>query len=163
MTDTVKEFKVKVDQFSFSFGKAEIEKADIVATPGNGYHLISAGRSVLGKVSDFNHDPKTLSVEIDGEIFTVQIIDQLDQMLDQMGFGISAGKQLKEIKAPMPGLVLEIAVKEGEQASAGQKLLILEAMKMENSILIQADALIRKVNVIPGQAVEKGQVLFELE
>ena len=80
-----------------------------------------------------------------------------------MGFGIASAKQIKEIKAPMPGLVLEIAVSDGQEVNEGDKILILEAMKMENSILIHTHATIKKVIVTKGQAVEKGQVLIELE
>jgi biotin carboxyl carrier protein len=58
---------------------------------------------------------------------------------------------------------LEIAVTDGQEVSEGDKLLILEAMKMENSIMIQTNAVIKKVSVCAGQAVEKGQVLVELE
>jgi biotin carboxyl carrier protein len=63
----------------------------------------------------------------------------------------------------MPGLVLEVSVTDGQPVNEGDRILILEAMKMENSILIHADATIKKVNVKAGQAVEKGQVLVELE
>ena len=84
-------------------------------------------------------------------------------MLENMGFGHIANKQITEIKAPMPGLVLEIAVAEGDAVKEGSKIMILEAMKMENSILIHVDAIIKKINVSKGQAVEKGQVLVELK
>jgi biotin carboxyl carrier protein len=63
----------------------------------------------------------------------------------------------------MPGLVLEINVIAGDEVVEGQKILILEAMKMENSILIHTNARIKKVVVSAGQAVDKGQVLVELE
>ena len=84
-------------------------------------------------------------------------------MLDVMGFGIATAKQIKEVKAPMPGMVLEIAVSDGQEVNEGDKILILGAMKMENSIMIQTNAKIKKVAVAVGQAVEKGQVLVELE
>jgi biotin carboxyl carrier protein len=63
----------------------------------------------------------------------------------------------------MPGLVVDVVVTEGQEVAEGDKLLILSAMKMENSILIHAAATIKKINVKPGEAVEKGQVLIELE
>ena len=63
----------------------------------------------------------------------------------------------------MPGLVLEIAVTEGQEVKEGDKILILEAMKMENSILIHTNAKIKRIAVSAGQAVDKGQVLVELE
>ena len=98
-----------------------------------------------------------------GDIFNLEIKDPLDQMLDKMGFGVNAEKQIKEIKAPMPGLVLEISVTNGQEVAAGDKMLILEAMKMENSINIPSNATIKKILVKKGQAVDKGQVLIELE
>jgi biotin carboxyl carrier protein len=73
-----------------------------------------------------------------------------------------AVKQIKEIKAPMPGMVLEIAVVPGQEVAAGDRILILEAMKMENSILMHAPGVIKQVLVRKGQAVDKGQVLVEL-
>jgi biotin carboxyl carrier protein len=83
-------------------------------------------------------------------------------MLDTMGYSNISAKQIKEIKAPMPGLVIEVSVKEGQDVKEGDKILILEAMKMENSIMTHADATIKKISVSSGQAVDKGQVLVEL-
>jgi biotin carboxyl carrier protein len=79
-----------------------------------------------------------------------------------MGYGAAATRQVKEIKAPMPGLVLDVSVQPGQSVKQGDRLLILVAMKMENSILIPADAVIKSIAVKPGQAVEKGQLLIEL-
>ncbi len=62
----------------------------------------------------------------------------------------------------MPGLVIDVAVKEGQEVKEGDRLLILEAMKMENSIIIHANATIKRIAVTAGQAVDKGQVLVEL-
>jgi biotin carboxyl carrier protein len=62
----------------------------------------------------------------------------------------------------MPGQVLQIAVTEGQQVQEGDTILILVAMKMENSIRINTDATIKRIAVNPGQAVDKGQVLVEL-
>jgi biotin carboxyl carrier protein len=63
----------------------------------------------------------------------------------------------------MPGLVLDINVEEGDELAEGQRILILEAMKMENSIVMHTKGRVKKVNVKKGQAVEKNQVLIELE
>jgi biotin carboxyl carrier protein len=106
---------------------------------------------------------KLWRIEIEGQTFEVEVKDTLDQMLENMGFNKVAGKHIKELKAPMPGLVLSIAVTEGQQVQEGDRILILEAMKMENSILIPADATIKRIAVKPGQAVEKGQVLVALD
>jgi biotin carboxyl carrier protein len=163
MPDDVKTYSVKTNGFSFSFTKDEIDKADLVALSPISFNLIKDHRCINAKVLEFNATAKRLTIEIEGETFDIEIKDELDQVLEQMGFGKASIKQVKEIKAPMPGLVLEIAVTDGQEVSEGDKLLILEAMKMENSIMIQTNAVIKKVSVCAGQAVEKGQVLVELE
>jgi biotin carboxyl carrier protein len=63
----------------------------------------------------------------------------------------------------MPGKVLEIAVNCGQSVNEGDKILILEAMKMENCIVVSTSAIIKNIAVIAGQTVEKGQLLIELE
>jgi len=156
-------YKVKAGEFEFTFSKEEIESTDLIKIGENSFNLIKDNRSVNAILLDDNVMGKELSVEIDGERFDVTIQDELDQLLDKMGFKEAVGKQIKEIKAPMPGLVLEIAVTNGQDVNEGEKILILGAMKMENSILIQANARIKKILVSKGQAVEKGQVLVELE
>ena len=62
----------------------------------------------------------------------------------------------------MPGRVVEILVQEGEEVTAGQGVLVLEAMKMENEIRAEHDGTITKIHVQPGQAVEGGDPLFEM-
>ncbi len=68
--------------------------------------------------------------------------------------------KINEIKAPMPGLVLDIRVAEGDAVKKGDTILVLEAMKMENSIKSPTDGLVKKISVKKGLAVEKNQVLI---
>jgi biotin carboxyl carrier protein len=163
MPDDVKTYIVKTNGFLFSFTKDEIDKADLVALSPVSFNLIQDHRCSNAKLIEANATAKRLTIEIEGETFDIEIKDELDQMLEQMGFGKAGIRQVKEIKAPMPGLVLEIAVTDGQKVKEGDRLLILEAMKMENSIIIHTGAIIKKVTVSAGQAVEKGQVLVELE
>jgi biotin carboxyl carrier protein len=163
MPNDVKTYNVKTNGFLFSFTKDEIDRADLVTLSPVSFNLIKDHRCINGKLLEADATAKRLTIEIDGETFNTEIKDELDQMLEQMGFGKAGIKQVKEIKAPMPGLVLEIAVTDGQEVMQGDKLLILEAMKMENSIIIQTSAIIKKVLVSAGQAVEKGQVLVALE
>ncbi|NUQ12414.1 MAG: acetyl-CoA carboxylase biotin carboxyl carrier protein subunit, partial [Gemmatimonadaceae bacterium] len=64
--------------------------------------------------------------------------------------------------APMPGLVVRIAVQEGDRVQAGTPLVVMEAMKMENELKAPVDGVVGPVRVRPGEAVEKGAVLVEL-
>ncbi|WP_205511624.1 acetyl-CoA carboxylase biotin carboxyl carrier protein subunit [Longitalea arenae] len=156
-------FKILVNGFVFHFSRSELESLDLVAISPTEFNMLNGHQSVNARLLKADLLNKTFSIETGGETFEVVIKDALDQQLEQMGFGTAMGKQVKEIKAPMPGLVLEIAVTDGQVVREGDRILILEAMKMENSILIHADATIKKVAVVAGQAVEKGQVLVELE
>jgi biotin carboxyl carrier protein len=154
---------VKAGAFEFRMDPAEIAAADIVATAPDTYHIIYEGVSMTIHIGDLSPDGKTLAATADGELFPVQIRDGLDQMLDTMGFTGAVTRVVKEIRAPMPGLVLGIDVQEGDELEEGQRILILEAMKMENSIVMHAAGRVKKVNVKKGQAVEKNQVLIELD
>jgi biotin carboxyl carrier protein len=74
-----------------------------------------------------------------------------------------AGGQEGTLKAPMPGLVVEVRVKEGDKVKKGTPLLVIEAMKMENIIKARGTATVKAVKVDNGQAVEKGDTLLEFE
>ncbi|MBL7724523.1 MAG: biotin/lipoyl-binding protein [Chitinophagaceae bacterium] len=163
MPENNKTYMVKANEFVFSFGQEEIDKADMVKKNEEEFNLIRNNRSVNAKLLNADITGKLLTVEVDGENYDLVIKDELDQMLDKMGFSTVSSKHIKEIKAPMPGLVLEVAVKEGQEVKEGDKILILEAMKMENSITIHTGATIKRIAVSSGQAVDKGQVLVELE
>ena len=163
MTDKNIMYKVKVNEFEFSFSKQEIDAADLVKKSPVAFNLIKDHRSVNAKLVESDRTGKKLTIEMEGETFHIEIKDEMDQVVEKMGFGKASNKQIKEIKAPMPGLVLEIAVSEGQEVAEGDKILILGAMKMENSILINTRATIKRIAVSAGQAVEKGQVLVELE
>lgn len=163
MTNSIPAYKVKVNEFEFSFTKEQINAVDLVKKSPVEFNLLNDHRSVNAKLIEADRAAKKLTIEVDGENFDIEIKDELDQMLDKMGFGAVANKQVKEIKAPMPGLVLEIAVTEGQEVNEGDKLLILVAMKMENSILIHTNSTIKRIAVTAGQAVEKGQILVELD
>jgi biotin carboxyl carrier protein len=127
------------------------------------FNLLQNNRSVNAKILMADLASKKFTVEVEGENFMVEIKDELDQILQKMGFGLAANKIIKEIKAPMPGRVIEIAVCNGQAVNEGDKILILEAMKMENCIVIHSAATIKNVAVVAGQTVEKGQLLIELE
>ncbi|MBI5370969.1 MAG: acetyl-CoA carboxylase biotin carboxyl carrier protein subunit [Sphingobacteriales bacterium] len=163
MAETTKTYKVKANDFVFSFDQADIDAADFIKKSTEDFNIIRGNRSVNARLLESDSVGKKLKLEIDGESFELEIKDELDQMLDSMGFSTASTKHIKEIKAPMPGLVLDIAVKEGQEVKEGDRILILEAMKMENSIMIQSNAVIKRIAVTPGQAVDKNQVLVELE
>ncbi len=156
-------FKVKANGFLFSFTHEQVVQADLAKISPASYSLVRNHESIVANIINTDPTGKKQEIEINGEVFSIEISDAIDQVLERMGFGAGTNKQPKEIKAPMPGLVIEIAVSNGQEVNEGDKILILEAMKMENNIMIPGAARIKNIVVKKGQAVEKGQVLVELE
>lgn len=124
-------------------------------------HFIYKNKSYNAEVVSENHDDKTSVVKINGRIYEVGIEDQFDSLLKAMGMAAGSGKVAKEVKAPMPGLVLNISVVEGQEIKRGDNLLILEAMKMENMLKSVTEGVVKKIYVSKGDKVEKNQVLIE--
>ena len=74
-----------------------------------------------------------------------------------------SGRLDPEIRSPMPGKILQVLVEEGAAVEEGQTLVLLEAMKMENSLTAERAARVKKIHVSPGDLVDLGQMLVELE
>lgn len=92
----------------------------------------------------------------------VELADPLTH-LARAGQGGKGGRRATRVNAYMPGRVVAVLVAEGEPVAAGQGVVVLEAMKMQNEILAEHAGTIRRILVQPGQAVEGGDPLFELE
>lgn len=93
----------------------------------------------------------------------MELKDKYDELLQQLGMDKMLSAKVNDLKAPMPGLVLDVLVKEGQQIKKGENLLVLEAMKMENNLKAVSDAVVKKVKVGKGARVEKNEILIELE
>ena len=79
----------------------------------------------------------------------------------QKSFAPAGGLNL--IKAPLPGVIHKVIVKEGDSVKIGQTILILEAMKMENNILAEKAGVIRTIKIKEGDSVMQGDLLLEVE
>ncbi|MCL4166611.1 UNVERIFIED_CONTAM: hypothetical protein GTU68_064054 [Idotea baltica] len=75
---------------------------------------------------------------------------------------LKAGASTKKINAPLPGTILKILVKEGDEVKIGDKLMVLEAMKMENNILAESGGKIQSIKVQESAAVLQGDLLLEI-
>ncbi len=106
---------------------------------------------------------KLVIVRIEGKKFAVQIKEPVDLMLDKLGINSKSTKKVNNLKAPMPGLVIKILAEQGKHYKAGDALMILEAMKMENVFKAAADVTIKAIEITERQTVEKGQILMVFE
>ena len=98
-------------------------------------------------------------IKINGNTYGATVVDKFDELLKKMGFQNGAAGKVSEVKAPMPGLVLDVAVIVGGVVQKGDRVLVLEAMKMENVIKSPADGTIASVEVEKGDTVEKNEVM----
>lgn len=123
-------------------------------------HVLHENQSYRVEVVEFSKSDKTASIKVNGHTYTIHIKDQFDDLLHQLGLDNLQSNKIAELKAPMPGLVLSILVKEGDAVAKGDNLFVLEAMKMENIIKAPADVLIKSIKIKPADKVEKNQVLI---
>ena len=136
-------------------------KGDIVKVGEGQYHLIVGTHSYSVEVLKANHAEKTMSLRINGSRVNVQLRDKYDELLHRLGMDSGAGKKVNEVKAPMPGMVLNILVGEGSEVKKGDALLVLEAMKMENILKSPCDGTVKRIAALKGTAVEKNQILIQ--
>ena len=137
--------------------------ADILSISDDSFHVIRNNQSYSVEVSKIYFDEKKVDLKVNGKNYTVSVLSELDILLKEMGMDNLAAKKIKELKAPMPGLVLDVLVNEGDEVNGGDKLLVLEAMKMENNLKAEGDAKVKAVKCKKGQAVEKNEVLIVFE
>ncbi|MEC3908567.1 acetyl-CoA carboxylase biotin carboxyl carrier protein subunit [Tamlana sp. 2201CG12-4] len=159
-----KDFKVKVnDTFNFEITNHELKKLDILRVSDSSYHILQDNKSFNVEIEDSNFNNKSYQIKVNGNVFQVSIFNELDTLINTMGFTVGTTKQIDFIKAPMPGLILEINVQAKQVVMENEPLLILEAMKMENVITSPREGVVKSITVNKGDAVEKNQLLIEFE
>ena len=122
------------------------------------YHVIKDHRSYNVEVladADGKHQ-----IKVNGNIYETERINKFDELLKSLGMEKGGAGKVNELKAPMPGLVLEINVKPGDELKKGDRVLVLEAMKMENVIKVPVDATVASIEVEKGKTVDKNQVMI---
>jgi biotin carboxyl carrier protein len=164
-------YKLKINnnsEFNIERNKGELlingaaMDADIQTVNLKAYHIILNGyEGYNAEIVSFDAQEKSAQIKINGNNYMVTAKDQFDLLLDQMGLSSLNATKVREIKAPMPGLVLKMFVNVGDEVKKGDNLFILEAMKMENIIKSPADVTVKAIKMKSGDKVEKGQVLLE--
>jgi biotin carboxyl carrier protein len=104
-----------------------------------------------------------VELSIDGIGYRAEVMDEAHARLAQVTAARGASHGRRDLKAPMPGLVVKVLVEAGQTVEAGQPLIVLQAMKMENELSVPRGGAISSVAVKAGQTVEAGQVLVSLD
>jgi biotin carboxyl carrier protein len=153
-----KEFTIEKD----SVDGVEVS-LDMVEFRENTFHILKDNKGYNATLISFNTEEKTMVINVNGNDYEVSIKDKYDLLMQQLGINSKTISAVQNIKAPMPGLIINISVQEGAEVKKGDSLLILEAMKMENVIKSPRDGKIKKISVQLRAAVEKNQVMLEFE
>jgi biotin carboxyl carrier protein len=125
------------------------------------FHLLVNKQSMTVEIISWEPSTRKLLIKLNEKIAELEVSNEQDLLLDKMGLKYAKGNFSSELKAPMPGLILDIPVNEGDAVQKGDILVVLEAMKMENSIRSSQAGVIRKILVTSGQGVEKNQVMIQ--
>lgn len=155
-------YKAIVDG-QFEFADLSSDGIDLIPDVNKRFHVLAGNKSYHAELHAADWEKRILKLELNGKLFTVRLEDEYDQLVDQLGLKVAAQHKMKNVNAPMPGLVLKVEVEEGQDVKTGDLLLILEAMKMENVIKAAADGKVKVIHTAKGEAVEKGQLLIEME
>ena len=154
-------FRVELDAGRVLVDDVALAAVELVALPGTPVkHLLLEGRSVAVVA---RADDDGWNLHVDGWPVRADVVDERTRAIRAMT-GRGAGPQgPKPVRAPMPGMILRADVGAGTRVRAGQGVVVMEAMKMENELKAEADGVVARVLVEPGQAVEKGAILVEFE
>jgi biotin carboxyl carrier protein len=152
--DAKNKFKGKINNDSFNF-VIESENND-------NYRIVKDGVEYDIDIISVNTETKSIQTLINGKSFEITLEDEFDAIVNKLGFKNKAKNTEKIVKAHMPGLIINIHVKNGDTVLKGQKILTLEAMKMENIIKATDTITIKEVKVKKGNTVEKNDILFDI-
>jgi len=162
------ELRIKIQDSEYVF----IPEYGLVSAEGSDYILLNQIQSLspwFFKVlhneipvilEGFDPDSREFVLRVNGNRVSAKVQDSLDEIGKISGLTRGLTRKAQTLRSPMPGLVIQVNVESGAHVKKGDTLLILEAMKMENTIKASADAYVEEVICAPGQSVEKGSVLI---
>jgi pyruvate carboxylase subunit B len=154
--------KVSLDGDGVRF-EGELLPVALEDPEGTPVRVLTIGNEVHRVVVQRREGRGTYTLWVDGYRFDVEALDERTRAIREMAASTAGPVGPAPVKAPMPGLVLRINVKVGDEIGAGHAVAVMEAMKMENELRSVGPGRVRAILVQPGTAVEKGALLVELE
>ncbi len=159
-----KKFKVRVnDEADFPIESSEVESLDLTKLHDNFHHLIHQKKNYQIEFLKRDFLNKRYEIKLNGKRFSIHIKDELDLQIEEMGLSNIQDSKASHVKAPMPGQITAVFVEVGQSVKTGETLIILEAMKMENAITAMGEGIVKSIEVKKGDAVNKNQLLIEIE
>lgn len=156
-------YLITVNKEELQCSTSDVDSLDSILVNENTLHVLDKNSAFDVEIIHSNFLNKTITLSINGNIYDVKLEDEYDQQIKKMGLLAVTTQKLNEVKAPMPGLIVDVLVEVGQEVIEGTPLLVLSAMKMENVILAQGEGVIKSIIVKKDDAVEKGQLIIEME
>jgi acetyl/propionyl-CoA carboxylase alpha subunit len=136
--------------------------AELVRLPGSGVRsLLVDGRS--HRLVARRTGTGSWNLHLNGGELDLSVLDERGRRIRELSAVSGGPAGPKPVVAPMPGMVMAVEVEVGDEVVAGQGVVIIEAMKMENELKAEGEGRVKAVHAEPGQAVEKGAILVEWE
>lgn len=137
--------------------------ARLADAPSSPMHVVTVGREVYRVLARRGVLKGQYDLWVAGHRFAVEALDERARAIRELGGKGSGASGPAHLVAPMPGLIVRVNVSAGDQVSAGEGLVVIEAMKMENELRAAADGVVKRIVATAGTAVEKGALLLEME
>ena len=138
----------------------EVRLSEVEGTP---VRMVTIGDEVHRVVARKGATRGKFTLWIDGFRFEAEALDERTRAIRALSGAVAGPTGPAPLIAPMPGMIIRVAVQVGDVVQPGQSLVVMEAMKMENELRAIAAGTVKAVLAQPGAAVEKGAVLLELE
>lgn len=153
---------VAVEPEGVRYEDAEPVHAELVDIEASPVRIVKIGVEVHRVVAQKRHGRGKYLLWVDGYRFEAEALDERTRLIRDISTASAAPAGPAPIVAPMPGMIVRVNVKVGDTVEAGQGLVVMEAMKMENELRATSPGTVRSVEVAPGTAVEKGALLIAL-
>ncbi len=134
--------------------------ADVAGTP---VRLVTIGDAVHRVIARRAGPRGRYVIDHDGRRCEVEALDERTRAIRDLSASAAGASGPQPLKAPMPGLIVRVSIAAGDRVEAGQGIVAMEAMKMENELRAPAAGVVRAVHAKAGTAVEKGALLVEFE
>lgn len=152
------QYEIDIDKEGGILVNGEPRDVDFLNLGGALYSVITQNQSLEVVIDDEDH---TIAVMMNGRLYETQVLDERALLMAQRrgGLGNSSG----EVHSPMPGLIVQVSVEDGQEVKQGQTIVILESMKMQNELKAPIDGTVSSIHVEAGQTVDKNAFLIEIE
>ena len=149
------------DKYDFNIEVADLNW-DCVEVKNGQFHILHDNKSFVADVVEADYSTKKFKIQINGNLYEISLSDRFDDLRQELGMESTASVE-NNIKAPMPGRVLNISIQAGDAIAKGDNLLVLEAMKMENILRAERKGVVSKINAVAGDSLAVDDVIMEFE